>query len=124
MIGWLQSLDVRLFRLVNSTWSNGFFDWLMPWLSDSPCFTCLFVALAIVLLVKGGARGRLCVVMFVLALGLGDGVLCDGLKHGLERLRPFRALPDVNVRVGMGGSFSMPSSHAANWFSLTLILLV
>ncbi len=124
MIGWLQSLDVRLFRLVNSTWSNGFFDWLMPWLSDSPCVTCFFIALAIVLLVKGGARGRLCVLMFVLALGLGDGVLCDGLKHGLQRLRPFRALPDVNVRVGMGGSFSMPSSHAANWFSLTLILLV
>ena len=89
-----------------------------------PAVTCFFIALAIVLLVKGRARGRLCVLMFVLALGLGDGVLCDALKHGLQRLRPFRALPDVNVRVGMGGSFSMPSSHAANWFSATLILLV
>jgi membrane-associated phospholipid phosphatase len=124
MIGWLQSVDVRLFRLVNTTWSNSFFDRLMPWLSDSPWFTCILVVMALVLLVKGGVRGRLCVLMMALALGLGDAMLCDALKHGVERLRPFRTLPDVNLRIGMGDSFSMPSSHAANWFSATFILLV
>ena len=120
----MQSLDVRLFRLVNSTWSNGFFDWLMPWVSNSPWFACIMIAFAFGLLVKGGARGRLCVLMLVLSLSLGDWFVVDALKHGVQRLRPFHVLPDVNLRVGMGGSFSMPSSHSANWFSAMLILLV
>jgi membrane-associated phospholipid phosphatase len=124
MIGWLQSVDVRLFRLVNGSWSNGFFDWLMPWVSDPPWLTCILIALALVLLLKGGARGRLCVLMLALALCLGDWIVCDALKHAVGRLRPFVALPDVKLRVGTGGSFSMPSSHAANWFSATLILLI
>src|ERR1022692_5025399 len=124
MIGWLHSVDVRLFRLVNSSWSNGFFDGLMPWVTNSPWLPCIFVALYLGLLVKGGARGRLCVVMLVLALCLGDGVLCDALKHGVQRLRPFRALPDVKLRIGMGDSFSMPSSHAANWCSAMFIFMV
>jgi membrane-associated phospholipid phosphatase len=146
MIGWLQSVDVRLFRLVNSSWSNSFFDRLMPWLSDSSWFACIMVALAVGLLVRGGVRGRLCVLMFVLALGLGNGVVCDALKHGVQRQRPFHVLADVHRRVGMGesvsvpsspkntralplevglgDSFSMPSSHTANWFSAMFILLV
>jgi len=28
------------------------------------------------------------------------------------------------VRVGKGGSFAMPSSHAANWFSLTMVFFI
>ncbi len=124
MIGWLQSVDVWLFHWINASWSNSCFERLMPFLSDSPCFTCLLLLIAIGLLVRGGARGRVCVLMLTLALCLGNAVVCDSLKHGLGRLRPFQVLPDVRLRIGTGGSFSMPSSHAANWFSAALILMV
>jgi membrane-associated phospholipid phosphatase len=124
MIGWLQSVDVWLFRLINVSCGNRFFDWLMPFLSNSPWFACILVLIALGLLVKGGARGRLCVLMLALALCLGNWLVCDSLKHGLGRLRPFFVLPDAIRRIGMGGSFSMPSSHAANWFSATFVLLV
>src|SRR5208282_2966949 len=101
-----------------------FFDKLMPFLSDSPCFACLFLALAVFLVWKGGARARICVLMLVLSLFLGNWLVCDSIKNAVARLRPFQTLPDTILRVGKGGSFSLPSSHAANWFSLTLLLLV
>src|ERR1700678_3279740 len=124
MIGWLQSVDVSLFRLINGSWSNRMFDWLMPFLSDSPWFACIFILIAVALLIKGGARGRVCVLMLALALGLGNWLVCDSIKHAVARLRPFHVISDARLRIGMGSSFSMPSSHAANWFSATLILLV
>ena len=124
MIGWLHSVDVWLFRLINESWGNRFFDWLMPFISNSPWFACILLLIALGLLVKGGSRGRLCVLMLALALCLGNWLVCDSIKHGVGRLRPFHVIPDAHVRIGMGDSFSLPSSHAANWFSATFILMV
>jgi len=106
------------------SWSNRFFDWLMPWMSDSPWPACILILIALALLVQGGPRGRVCVLMLALALCLGSGLVCDSIKHGVGRLRPFYAIPGARLRIGMGGSFSFPSSHAANWFSAAFILLV
>jgi 4-amino-4-deoxy-L-arabinose transferase-like glycosyltransferase/membrane-associated phospholipid phosphatase len=124
MIGWLQSVDVWLFRLINISWSNSWFDRLMPFFSDSPWLASILILIFLGLLIKGGARGRVCVLMLALALCVGDWLVCDSIKHGVARLRPFNVIADARVRIGMGGSFSMPSSHAANWFSMTLILLI
>src|SRR5258707_481715 len=124
MTGWLQSIDVSLFRFINASLSNSFFDRLMPFVSDSPLFPCLFLTLAGFLILKGGARGRVCVLMLALALCLGNWLVCDSIKNGVARLRPFQTLSDAIVRVGKGGSFSMPSSHAANWFGAAMVLLV
>jgi 4-amino-4-deoxy-L-arabinose transferase-like glycosyltransferase/membrane-associated phospholipid phosphatase len=124
MIGWLQSIDVSLFRFINASLNNSFFDKLMPFLSDSPLFACLFFAGTVFLVCKGGTRGRVCVLMLGLSLVLGNWLVCDTMKNAVGRLRPFLTLPDTIVRVGKGGSFSMPSSHAANWFCLTMVLLI
>ena len=124
MIDWLQSGDDALFRFINHTLSNGVFDKLMPLASDTPGFVPL-VLLALVLLIwKGGARGRLCAAMIVLALCVGDWVIADAIKHGAARLRPFNRLPDAHVLVGRSGSFGMPSSHALNWCSATVITFI
>jgi membrane-associated phospholipid phosphatase len=121
---WLYSMDVSTFRFVNTSMSNPFFDKLMPFLSDTHWFTWVFVTLSVLLVWKGGARGRICVLMLALSLGLGNWLLCDSMKHAVARLRPFQTLPDTILRVGEGGSFSMPSSHAANWFGLAMIALI
>src|ERR1035441_6890311 len=120
----MQSIDVALFRFINASLTNSFFDKLMPFVSDPPWFPCLFLALAVLLVWRGGARGRLCALMLLLALCLGNWLVCDLIKNAVQRLRPFQTLPDAILRVGKGGSFSLPSSHAANWFSATMVLLV
>jgi len=120
----MQSLDVSLFRFINAALSNSFFDKLMPFVSDSPWFACLLLAVAVLLIWKGGARGRVCALMLLLTLCLGNWLVCDSIKNAVERPRPFHTLPYTILRIGMGGSYSMPSSHAANWFSVTMVLLV
>ncbi len=56
MIGWLHSIDIALYRFVNTSLSNPFFDRLMPFVSDSPWFACLLVVAAVFMICKGCAR--------------------------------------------------------------------
>jgi membrane-associated phospholipid phosphatase len=123
-VNWLQQLDVAGLRFINQTLSNSAFDAWMPFVSGNKYFfLAVFIATAL-LLWKGGVRGRLCVLMLILIVGPGDGIVCNLVKNAIARPRPFLALDDIHVLVGRGASFSMPSSHAANWFAATMILLV
>lgn len=121
---WFQTLDTELFRLINSGLSNEFCDALMPWLSGNSLFVPALVISALLMLWRGHLRGVLCVLMLVLIVSTGDGLLCNTLKHALQRPRPFLELADVHCLVGKSGSGSMPSSHAANWFAATMVALV
>lgn len=120
----MHAIDVSIFRFINESLGNPVFDRLMPFLSDSPIFTCFFFVLAVFLVCKGGARGRICALVLVLSMFLGNWLIADSIKHAVARARPFDALSGVNLRVGKGGSYSFPSSHAANWFCLTMVFLV
>jgi 4-amino-4-deoxy-L-arabinose transferase-like glycosyltransferase/membrane-associated phospholipid phosphatase len=146
-VHWLQALDVGLFRFINQTLNNPVFDVLMPFASGNRFFIPGVLVAAALLLWKGGARGRLCVLMLVLILWPGDSFICNTIKHAIARPRPFEALEDVRLPgyglrngapvVTMGrpqdtaspspgrtGYSSMPSSHAANWFAGTMIFLL
>src|SRR5437867_1805053 len=124
MMSWLRSLDVALFRFINETLSNSLFDRIMPFFSGNSVFVPLLVALAAILVWKKGARGRVCLIMLALVICLGDPLIVNTVKHAVGRLRPFNDIPDAITRVGRGGSFSMPSAHAANWFAATTVLFV
>lgn len=113
---WLRSIDTALFRFFNQSLANPVFDTLMPWLSGNRLFLPACVLLAIGLIWRGGLRGRLCALMLFLLVLVANNLLMDVLKDLFGRPRPFLALDDVRLLVGKGGSFSMPSSHAANWF--------
>jgi len=119
---WLLALDRDLFRFGNDALSNPLFDRIMPFFSGNPFFVPVALLAVILLLVKGGVRGRLCVFFLLMGLLIGDSVICSSLKDAFARPRPFNDLAEAIVRIGKGGSGSMPSSHAANWFSGTVIL--
>lgn len=121
---WLSKVDLELFRWINGAWSNAFFDWLMPFLSGNRLFAPAVVLLAIVGLVKGGRRMRVCLVMIALAVGIGDGLVSNTIKKAVDRPRPFVDLDDVQLRVGRGGSASMPSSHAVNCFAAAMVAFI
>ncbi len=84
----------------------------------------VLLLLALTLIFKGGARGRVCVVMIVLGVLIGDTVICNTLKQSIGRLRPFNDILDAHVLGGRGDSGSLPSSHAANWFMATIVALI
>ncbi len=120
----LQSVDVALFRFINLTLSNPVFDRLMPFFSGNSFFVPLLIVLAAVLVWREGVRGRICLVMVVLVICLGDPLVLNTIKHTVGRLRPFNEIPDAITRVGRGGSFSMPSSHSGNWWSAATVLFI
>jgi 4-amino-4-deoxy-L-arabinose transferase-like glycosyltransferase/membrane-associated phospholipid phosphatase len=127
MMQWLQSADNCAFRFVNDSLRNPFFDFLMPYASGKDArvlfYPIIFLA-AILLVWKGGLRGRLCVLMLLLVVAPGDGLIYNTMKHAVGRPRPFLTLTDVHLLAGRGGSASMPSSHAANWFAATMVMLM
>jgi 4-amino-4-deoxy-L-arabinose transferase-like glycosyltransferase len=123
-MNWLPSLDSAVFRWVNQSLAHPWLDWLMPVLSGNALFTPALVLLAVVLLWKGGVRGRLCVLMLVLVVGALNNAVVDALKHAFDRHRPFVDLPDVRLLVGRGKSSSLPSSHAANWLAAATVAWV
>ncbi|HLX96987.1 MAG TPA: phosphatase PAP2 family protein, partial [Verrucomicrobiae bacterium] len=136
---WLQTIDIALFRFINGSLSNPFFDWLMPIMSGGDGVMRWFVPLAVALVLSaicfGNARLRLCAVMIFLVIALGDPLVVNTIKHLVHRPRPFVALPDARVfgvagqgyvppdqmTADTGGRNSMPSAHAANWFAMTMV---
>ncbi|HVV00058.1 MAG TPA: phosphatase PAP2 family protein, partial [Verrucomicrobiae bacterium] len=121
---WLQALDINIFRFINGGLVNPFLDRVMPFASGNAFFAPILFLVCVWLLIRGGARGRLFLLMFVLSLAVSDGWVCNTLKHAVARPRPFATLDNVRVLLGRGSSFSMPSSHAANWFAATLVAFV
>jgi 4-amino-4-deoxy-L-arabinose transferase-like glycosyltransferase/membrane-associated phospholipid phosphatase len=132
----LQSLDIALFRFINGTLQNSFFDAVMPVLAGGWWFLPLVFAGAITLIWKGGARGRLCVLMLAIVLPFGDGWISRTIKYAVERPRPCRVLDNVNLPMrldrpaedddnefhrGCSDSGSMPSAHTTNWFAAAMI---
>jgi 4-amino-4-deoxy-L-arabinose transferase-like glycosyltransferase/membrane-associated phospholipid phosphatase len=117
---WFQTLDAELFRFINHTLINPFFDQLMPFASGNDYFHPALVILGILLIWKGGVRGLMCVLMLALIVPMGDG-LSTLMKNAVGRDRPFLTLPDVHLLVGKSSSYSMPSGHAANWFAGTMV---
>ena len=121
MLAWMQSLDAALFRFINVKLSCPALDLLMRPLDNSPFFIPAAVLLAVVVLWKGGTRGRLFVVCLALILSLGDTLVTSQMKHLIGRLRPYEDILDANVLVGRGRSGSMPSGHASLWFAAAFV---
>ena len=141
---WLQALDTSLFLFVNRSLANPVFDWLMPILSGNAFFFPAVFLLGVGLLWKGNVRMRLCLLLLLLILPLGDSLVTNTIKHAVARPRPFVTLPEarlfgtvgkgyvapeagdngVDMPTNKGSRTSMPSSHAANWFAATMILFI
>ena len=135
---WLQSLDNGLFHFINSTLSNPFFDWLMPILSGNgvPWLLAVVVAVPFVLCL-GSVRLRVCALLMVLVVALGDPLIVGTVKDAVSRPRPFVVIHDARLfgQAGKGyvtplpdGSLppganvhSFPSAHSANWFAMATI---
>ena len=125
---WLQSLDTGLFRFINGTLANPFFDWLMPVLSGVGVPVLLLgIAAAIAILFFGSVRLKICALFMLLVVALGDPLVVGTVKDAVQRPRPFVVMQDARYFGKIGAGFgrtnnqSMPSAHAANNFAIATI---
>jgi len=117
MLAWLQSIDAALFRFINQKLSCSALDAVMRPFDGNVIFFPALLVLAVLLCWKGGARGRLFVLLTAVIIFAGDVLLIGPLKHALGRPRPFNNIAEAIVLVGRGGSGSLPSSHTSSWFA-------
>lgn len=112
----LDGLDSWLFYFFNKTLANPFFDSFMPFVTEIKHWYIFFFIMGLYLLIKGGPRGRVLVIMAVIMILCTDQ--CSNLLKVLfERVRPCHSLPNVNLLVGCSSAYSFPSNHAVNNFA-------
>lgn len=110
----LLSLDRQIFFLINNGLANPLFDFLMPLITNKKNWFIPIGITWIVLIWKGGRRGRIVAFLIIPILILSDQTSSSILKHAFDRLRPCKALENVRLLIPCGSGFSFPSSHAAN----------
>lgn len=123
MLSFLNSIDLNLMFWIHQNFSNTSFDIFMPFITNKNNWTLPIFSLILVLGFLSGKRGKIALVLLIISLSLTDLLCAQILKPYFERLRPSHInLEQINLLVSKGGKWSMPSNHAANMFSLAIIL--
>lgn len=118
------SVDLALLKFFNNTIATPALDYFFTFVCNFDIWRWPVVLIAIVLLWRGGPRGRWMVVLAVLATLIIDPTIYRIIKPLVGRIRPCHDPSLIWVRVvdGCGGRFSFPSSHAANMFGLGVVI--
>ena len=100
----LNGIDVSLFYFINKSLANPACDTVMPFITEVKHWYIFYIFFILWLLIKGGARGRVLVVLLLIFVFAADQS-SNYIKEILGRLRPCKTLPNVNLLVGCAGSF-------------------
>ena len=123
MFDFFNTIDMNLMIWIHQNLSNNMFDKLMPFITNKNNWLIPIASLIIILCFFAGKKGKLTFAMLIISLSLTDATCAQILKPFFERLRPSHLNSEqLNLLVSKGGKWSMPSNHAANIFSLAVIL--
>ena len=131
MIDFFYSIDKSLFYFCNQTLANPLFDVMMPFLTDlnKTWFgRGLFLVLWLLLMWKGGKKGRSLGILVILLILVSDQISSNVIKKIFARPRPchiidgFPVVDHIRLLVDCGSGYSFPSSHAVNNFAVGTFL--
>jgi len=126
----LYSLDVALFHFINGGLSSWVGDHVWPVITDYDkilAVRIVLVAVWLLLMVKGGKRGRTAALLLIVVLVVADQSSSFVLKPLVQRDRPCHlvngapVVEDIHLLVGCGSGKSFPSSHAVNNFAVATL---
>jgi undecaprenyl-diphosphatase len=121
----LNHTDTWLFLLLNGL-HNGFFDFVMYWMSDRFVWIPMYAVLVYLLIREYKWRSLVILLLVALTITTSDQITYH-LKNYLARPRPCHAeaLQGLvhTVRDSCGGPYGFMSGHAANVFALALLLI-
>lgn len=128
MLDALLELDRSLFLKLNTEWTNGFFDEIMPVWREAKTWIPLYILIVAALFHKFGWRIWSWLLAVALMMGLSDQISSNIIKPWVARPRPCNDLFIADqVRSLLGycrDSFSFTSSHAVNHFCLATFIIV
>lgn len=123
-MGWWQNLDFTLFYLINFSWSNPFFDMLLPFWRERLTWAPLYLFLVVFVWQNFTTRKAVTILLgLALTVGVADFTSSSIIKKNVQRLRPCNdpAVREFVVRrITCGSGYSFTSSHAANHFAVAV----
>lgn len=122
----MTSVDIYIFYFINSTLSNPVTDVIMPFITELKNVWWLYLILILGALYdkKKPLFSIFVFIVLLLAIGFCDWVNSIVLKDLFMRERPCKTLLNVHLLVPCGSGYSLPSTHAANNFTLTSIIFL
>ncbi len=121
LISFLTHFDTVLFVFFNVHLANSFSDVVMPFVTTKQNWYPVWLAAIILLCWKGGAKGRWVVLIVLLAVSTSDLTVNRLFKPLFHRIRPCNVVQNAHLLLGKKSSFSMPSSHATNFFAVATV---
>src|SRR6476661_3617574 len=90
--------DLDILHHINQQWGHPLLDWLMPALSAIDSWMPLIIVGALVIAWRGGKKARLMLLCIGLSIWIGDGLISNGLKKSIGRVRPRDAVEGIIIR--------------------------
>ena len=123
MLKFISDIDQSILLWIHQYMTNPIFDLLMPFITHEENWVFPILLLLLFLGIKGGKRGKITLLLLIIALSITDSLCAQVLKPLFERIRPSHLnIEGINLLVSKGGKWSMPSNHAANMFTLSVVL--
>jgi membrane-associated phospholipid phosphatase len=126
MIHELQQLDTDIFLKIHVGLSNGFFDWLMPYLRNPKVWIPLYIFIIFISIKTYKKQGYFLIFMLLVTFGIADFTSATLIKKNVKRIRPCNEITlrtQIIHRVPCGSGYSFPSAHATNHFALAIFLI-
>ncbi len=121
---WLNHFDVQLFRTLNFTLTNRYFDFIMPVLTNKQNWVIPGGVILVLLFWRGGPTGRVLALLLIPTLILSDQLSSAVLKPLVGRLRPCKTLDMFRLLIHCGSRYGFPSGHATNIAAAAFLLTV
>ena len=123
MIDKIVKIDKQIMVFLNKTISNPIFDFIMPIITNQKFLVFSGLILIGYLAYFGGKRGRITILVLLIAAGFSDAICFQIIKPWVGRIRPSHEFYEyINLLVSKGGKYSFPSNHAANSFVFATVL--
>lgn len=125
ILGSVLALDRSLFEAINVAWTNPFFDWLFPLITDlnrDPLTLLVLLPLIAWWMRKKRMAGFRWLLLTLVCVGLSDLVSYRIIKSSVGRDRPEDSGVSFQLRTPHHSGSSFPSNHAANVFAAATAL--
>ncbi len=121
----IKNIDHWLFARINLDWTNSFFDWFFPAITDlhkNPLTLVLVLPLLLFWYWRERGRALRWMLVALVSVGLSDVVSYRLVKPLANRDRPQFTGIEVNLRTHRHSGMSFPSNHASNMFAVATAL--
>ena len=120
----LIELDHSLFYLINSEWTNPFFDWLLPVWRNKYFWLPLYLFIILFAIFNYGKKSYWFLLFLIAAVGTADFISSQVVKKTIQRTRPCNdtGMEQIRPLVRCGSGYSFTSSHATNHFAVSYFL--